>query len=394
MMPVEEFERELNERREQGLYVTIRKIGSPQGAWIIVDGKKVLNLSSNNYLGFANHPRLKEAAKKGIDDYGAGPAAVRTIAGDQLPQEKLEEMLAEFKGAEAAVLYQSGFCANLGTIPALVGEGDAIFSDELNHASIIDGCRLSRAKIIRYPHLNVQTLEELLKQKRQNYKKAMIITDGVFSMDGDIAPMDKLADLADKYQCILYVDDAHGEGVLGDSGRGIVDYFGLQGRVDVEIGTLSKAFGVVGGFAAGSKLLAELLKQKARPLLFSSAPTAADVYASMEAVRILQESDELVKKLWENANYFKEHMRKAGFDLGNSQTPITPVMIGDEITTQEFSKKLFERNVFAQAISYPTVPKGKARMRVMISATHSRDDLDFAVEQFTAVGKELGVIQS
>ncbi|ACI18052.1 MAG TPA: glycine C-acetyltransferase [Coprothermobacter proteolyticus] len=394
MMPVEEFERELNERREQGLYVTIRKIGSPQGAWIIVDGKKVLNLSSNNYLGFANHPRLKEAAKKGIDDYGAGPAAVRTIAGDQLPQEKLEEMLAEFKGAEAAVLYQSGFCANLGTIPALVGEGDAIFSDELNHASIIDGCRLSRAKIIRYPHLNVQTLEELLKQERQNYKKAMIITDGVFSMDGDIAPMDKLADLADKYQCILYVDDAHGEGVLGDSGRGIVDYFGLQGRVDVEIGTLSKAFGVVGGFAAGSKLLAELLKQKARPLLFSSAPTAADVYASMEAVRILQESDELVKKLWENANYFKEHMRKAGFDLGNSQTPITPVMIGDEITTQEFSKKLFERNVFAQAISYPTVPKGKARMRVMISATHSRDDLDFAVEQFTAVGKELGVIQS
>lgn len=394
MMPVEEFERELNERREQGLYVTIRKIGSPQGAWIIVDGKKVLNLSSNNYLGFANHPRLKEAAKKGIDDYGAGPAAVRTIAGDQLPQEKLEEMLAEFKGAEAAVLYQSGFCANLGTIPALVGEGDAIFSDELNHASIIDGCRLSRAKIIRYPHLNVQTLEELLKQERQNYKKAMIITDGVFSMDGDIAPMDKLADLADKYQCILYVDDAHGEGVLGDSGRGIVDYFGLQGRVDVEIGTLSKAFGVVGGFAAGSKLLAELLKQKARPLLFSSAPTAADVYASMEAVRILQESDELVKKLWENANYFKEHMKKAGFDLGNSQTPITPVMIGDEITTQEFSKKLFERNVFAQAISYPTVPKGKARMRVMISATHSRDDLDFAVEQFTAVGKELGVIQS
>lgn len=394
MMPVEEFERELNERREQGLYVTIRKIGSPQGAWIIVDGKKVLNLSSNNYLGFANHPRLKETAKKGIDDYGAGPAAVRTIAGDQLPQEKLEEMLAEFKGAEAAVLYQSGFCANLGTIPALVGEGDAIFSDELNHASIIDGCRLSRAKIIRYPHLNVQTLEKLLKQERQNYKKAMIITDGVFSMDGDIAPMDKLADLADKYQCILYVDDAHGEGVLGDSGRGIVDYFGLQGRVDVEIGTLSKAFGVVGGFAAGSKLLAELLKQKARPLLFSSAPTAADVYASMEAVRILQESDELVKKLWENANYFKEHMRKAGFDLGNSQTPITPVMIGDEITTQEFSKKLFERNVFAQAISYPTVPKGKARMRVMISATHSRDDLDFAVEQFTAVGKELGVIQS
>jgi len=392
MMPVEEFERELNERREQGLYVTIRKIGSPQGAWIIVDGKKVLNLSSNNYLGFANHPRLKEAAKKGIDDFGAGPAAVRTIAGDQLPQEKLEEMLAEFKGAEAAVLYQSGFCANLGTITALVGEGDAIFSDELNHASIIDGCRLSRAKIIRYPHLDVQTLEELLKQERQNYKKAMIITDGVFSMDGDIAPMDKLADLADKYQCMLYVDDAHGEGVLGDSGRGIVDYFGLQGRVDVEIGTLSKAFGVVGGFAAGSKLLAEVLKQKARPLLFSSAPTAADVYASMEAVRILQESDELVKKLWDNANYFKDHMKKAGFDLGNSQTPITPVMIGDEITTQDFSKKLFERNIFAQAISYPTVPKGKARMRVMISATHSKEDLDFAVEQFTAVGKELGVI--
>ncbi|WP_018963541.1 glycine C-acetyltransferase [Coprothermobacter platensis] len=392
MMPVEDFERELKERKEQGLYNTIRKIGSPQGAWIIVDGKKVLNLSSNNYLGFANHPRLKESAKKGIDDYGAGPAAVRTIAGDQLPQEQLEEMLAAFKGAEAAVLYQSGFCANLGTIPALVTEGDAIFSDELNHASIIDGSRLSRAKIIRYPHLDAEALEDILKQERGNYAKAMIITDGVFSMDGDIAPMEKLADLADKYNCMLYVDDAHGEGVLGKSGRGIVDYFGLQGRVDVEIGTLSKAFGVVGGFAAGSKLLAEVLKQKARPLLFSSAPTPADVYACMEAVKILQESDELVNKLWDNAKYFKESMSKAGFDLGKSQTPITPVMIGNELTAQEFSKKLFERNVFAQAISYPTVPKGKARMRVMISATHEKKDLDFALEQFTAVGKELGVI--
>lgn len=392
MMPVEDFERELKERKEQGLYNTIRKIGSPQGAWIIVDGKKVLNLSSNNYLGFANHPRLKESAKKGIDDYGAGPAAVRTIAGDQLPQEQLEEMLAAFKGAEAAVLYQSGFCANLGTIPALVTEGDAIFSDELNHASIIDGSRLSRAKIIRYPHLDAEALEDILKQERGNYAKAMIITDGVFSMDGDIAPMEKLADLADKYNCMLYVDDAHGEGVLGKSGRGIVDYFGLQGRVDVEIGTLSKAFGVVGGFAAGSKLLAEVLKQKARPLLFSSAPTPADVYACMEAVKILQESDELVTKLWDNAKYFKENMSKAGFDLGKSQTPITPVMIGNELTAQEFSKKLFQRNVFAQAISYPTVPKGKARMRVMISATHEKKDLDFALEQFTAVGKELGVI--
>lgn len=392
MFPREEYIRELEERKAQGLYINIRKIGSPQGAWLVVDGKEVLNLSSNNYLGFANHPRLVDAAKKGVEAYGAGPAAVRTIAGNQLPQEELEQRLAEFKEAEAAVLYQSGFTANLGTIPALVTEGDAIFSDELNHASIIDGARLSRAKIIRYPHLDMDALENLLKQERSNYKKAMIITDGVFSMDGDIAPLDKLVDLAEKYNCILYVDDAHGEGVLGDSGRGIVHMFGLQGRVDVEIGTLSKAFGVVGGYAAGSKLLAEVLKQKARPLLFSSAPTAADVYACLEAVKILQESDELVRKLWDNADYFKQNMKSLGFDIGHSQTPITPVMIGDELTAQTFSKKLFERNVFAQAISYPTVPKGKARMRVMISATHSKKDLDFALEQFAAVGKELGVI--
>ncbi len=383
---------EIENLKKEGLYITIRTIESPQGAWIIVDGKKVLNLCSNNYLGFANHPKLREKAEEAIERFGVGPAAVRTIAGTMSLHNELERKLAEFKGAEATISFQSGFNANLATIPALVGRGDAIFSDELNHASIIDGSRLSRATIIRYNHNDPVDLEKKLKEEGPKYRRKLVVTDGVFSMDGDIAPLPEIAEVAEKYDAILMVDDAHGEGVLGRGGRGIVDHFGLHGRVDIEVGTLSKAFGVVGGYVAGSKEIVEYLKQKARPFLFSSAVTPPDVAASIAAVDILTESDELVNKLWDNAKYFKEGMKKLGFDTGKSQTPITPVMLGEATVAQEFSKRLFEEGIFAQAIGYPTVPRGKARIRVMISATHSREDLDFALEKFAKVGKELGVI--
>ncbi len=384
---------EIENLKKEGLYIIIRTIESPQGAWIVVDGKKVLNLCSNNYLGFANHPSLRERAKEAIEKFGVGPAAVRTIAGTMTLHHELEKKLAEFKGAEATISFQSGFNANLATIPALVGRKDAIFSDELNHASIIDGSRLSRATIIRYNHNDPEDLEKKLKEEGSKFRRKLVVTDGVFSMDGDIAPLPDIAEIAEKYGAIMMVDDAHGEGVLGRGGRGIVDHFGLHGKVDIEVGTLSKAFGVVGGYVAGSREMIEFLRQKARPFLFSSAVTPPDVAASIAAVDILTESDELVQKLWDNARYFKENMKALGFDTGKSQTPITPVMLGEAKTAQEFSKRLFEEGIFAQAIGYPTVPRGKARIRVMISATHTKDDLDFALEKFAKVGKELGVIQ-
>ena len=385
---------EVEALKREGLYTTIRTIGSPQGAWIVVDGKKVLNMCANNYLGFANHPKLKEAAKKAIDDFGVGPAAVRTIAGTMSLHLELEEKLAKFKGAEATISFQSGFNANLATIPAIVGKEDAIFSDELNHASIIDGCRLSRATIIRYAHRDPDDLEKKLREEGGKYRRKLVVTDGVFSMDGDIAPLPEIAEISEKYDALLMVDDAHGEGVLGKGGRGIVDHFGLHGRVHIEIGTLSKAFGVMGGYVAGSKALIEFLKQKGRPFLFSSAVTPADVAACIAAVDILMESDELVRKLWDNASYFKKGMVERGFDIGHSETPITPVMLGEAPLAQEFSRRLFEEGIFAQAIGYPTVPRGKARIRVMISATHSREDLDFALDKFEKIGKELGVLRS
>jgi len=386
------IDKDLEQLKKEGLYIIIRTIESPQGAWIVVDGKKVLNMCSNNYLGFANHPKLKEKAKEAIDKFGVGPAAVRTIAGTMSLHTELEKKLAEFKGAEATISFQSGFNANLATIPALVGKEDAIFSDELNHASIIDGCRLSKATIVRYKHNNPEDLEKKLEEYKDFSGKKLIITDGVFSMDGDIAPLDKIVEVAEKYDAMTMVDDAHGEGVLGRGGRGIVDHFNLHGKVDIEVGTLSKAFGVVGGYVAASKKVVEYLRQKARPFLFSSAVTPGDVAACIAAVDILTESDELVNRLWDNANYFKTEMKNLGFDLGISQTPITPVMLGDAKLAQDFSKNLFKEGIFAQAIGYPTVPKGKARIRVMISATHSKDDLDFALEKFEKIGKELGVI--
>ncbi len=386
------IQQEIDTLKSQGLYNNIRTIGSPQGAWLVVDGKKVLNFCSNNYLGLANHPTLVAAAKKATDEMGVGPAAVRSIAGTMSLHVELEKRLAQFKGVEAAITFQSGFTANLATIPALVSKEDVIFSDRLNHASIIDGCRLSGAKIIAYEHNDVKSLEEQIKANLKDYRRALIITDGVFSMDGDIAPLPDIYEVAKKYDILLMVDDAHGEGVLGKGGRGIVDHFGLHGKVDVEVGTMSKAFGVVGGIVAGKAVIIEWLRQRGRPFLFSSAVTVPDAAACLAAVDLLEDSTQLVDKLWDNAKYFKAEMKTLGFNTGVSETPITPVMLGEAPLAQQFSRELFEAGVFAMSIGFPTVPQGKARIRVMISAAHAKDDLDQGLEAFKSVGKKLGVI--
>ena len=390
--PLEWIQTELQNLKDSCLYNRIRTLSSPQGAWLTVDGKRVLNFCSNNYLGLASHPRLVEATRRAIAEYGIGPAAVRTIAGTMDLHLQLEERLAAFKGVEAAITFQSGFTANLGVIPALVGKGDGIFSDELNHASIIDGCRLSGGQIVRYAHCDSPDLERVLKEQRASFNRAIVITDGVFSMDGDVAPLEQIYAVSKQYDAILMVDDAHGEGVLGRGGRGIVDHFGLHGKVDVEVGTLSKAFGVVGGVVAGNPLIVKWLRQRGRPFLFSSAMTVPDVAACLAALEILETSTELVDKLWDNTRYFKAEMQRLGFDTGKSTTPITPVMLGEAPLAQQFSRELFENGVFAMAIGFPTVPRGKARIRVMISATHSKNDLDEGLEAFTKVGRKLGTI--
>lgn len=386
------IDEEINSLKESGLYNTIRTLSSPQGAWLVVDGKRVLNFCSNNYLGLANHPRLVKAAENAMQDYGVGPGAVRTIAGTMDLHLELEKRIAKFKRVEDAISFQSGFTANLGTIPALVGKEDLIFSDELNHASIIDGCRLSRASVARYDHANPDSLEAVIREKEGSYRRGLIITDGVFSMDGDFPPLDKLADIADNYDLMLMVDDAHGEGVLGEGGRGIVDHFHLHGRVDIEVGTFSKAFGVMGGVVAGNARIIEWLRQRGRPFLFSSAVTVPDVAATITAIDILEESTELVDKLWDNADLFKTEMKNLGFDTGKSMTPITPVMLGEAKLARKFSRQLYEEGVFAMALGYPTVPKGLARIRVMISAAHTEEDLVKALKAFGKVGKEVGVI--
>ncbi len=392
MSKIEWLQQEIDGLKEAGLYNTIRTLSSPQGAWLVVDGKKVLNFCSNNYLGLANHPRIVKATRKATKTYGVGPGAVRSIAGTMDLHIELEKRLAAFKGVEAAITFQSGFNANLATIPALVGKEDVIFSDRLNHASIIDGCRLSGAKIIAYEHNSPESLEEAIKENLSQYRRALVVSDGVFSMDGDIAPLPALYEVAKKYDILLMVDDAHGEGVLGKGGRGIVDHFGLHGKVDIEVGTMSKAFGVMGGVVAGDKVIVEWLRQRGRPFLFSSAMTVPDAAACLAAVDLLEESTELVDKLWENGRYFKAEMQKLGFDTGVSETPITPVMLGEAPLAQEFSRELYKKGVFGMAIGYPTVPQGKARIRVMISAAHSKNDLDKGLKAFAKVGKKLGVI--
>jgi glycine C-acetyltransferase len=385
------LEGEIAGLKESGLYNTIRTIESAMGAWVTINGRPRLNFCANNYLGLANHPRVCAAAKKAIDDYGVGPGAVRTIAGTMSLHIELEQRLAAFKQADACIVLQSGFAANLAAIPALVGRGDVIFSDELNHASIIDASRLSRASVVRYAHNDVDDLQRKIAETTE-YGRRLIVSDGVFSMDGDIAPLDKLTDVAEEHGIMLMVDDAHGEGVLGKGGRGIIDHFGLHGRVDVEVGTLSKAFGVVGGMVAGKEVVIDWLRQRGRPFLFSSAMTVPDTAACLEAVAILNESTELVDKLWHNAGIFKAGMLEMGFDTGQTETPIIPVMLGDVKVAREFSRRLFDAGLFAMAIGYPTVPQGKARIRVMNSAAHSSEDIETALEIFGQVGKELGVI--
>ncbi|MCB2213779.1 glycine C-acetyltransferase [bacterium] len=386
------IDEELESLKNSGLYNSIRTLSSPQGAWLVVDGKRVLNFCSNNYLGLANHPRLVQAAKEAMAEYGVGPGAVRTIAGTMDLHLELERRIAAFKGVDAAITFQSGFTANLGTIPALVGKKDVIFSDELNHASIIDGCRLSRARIVRYDHADPASLDAVIRENEGQYRRGLIVTDGVFSMDGDFPPLDKIADIAEKYDLMLMVDDAHGEGVLGEGGRGIVDHFHLHGRVDVEVGTFSKAFGVMGGVVAGDAKIVEWLHQRGRPFLFSSAVTVPDVAATIAAIDLLEESTELVDRLWSNADVFKREIKSLGFDTGKSMTPITPVMLGEAKLAREFSRRLYEGGVFAMALGFPTVPKGLARIRVMLSAAHSPEDLETSLAAFAEVGKELGVI--
>ncbi len=383
--------------RDAGLFINLRVMGSPADAWMVVDGKRVLNFCTNNYLGLANHPRMKEAALKAVEQWGVGPAAVRSIAGTQDLHVELERRLAAFKGVEDALYVQSGFCANQAAIAPLVGrnrasgEQDVIFSDRLNHASIIDGARLSGAKIIVYEHCDARDAEKKIEEHLPSFRRGLLITDGVFSMDGDVAPLDELYEVAERHGVMTMVDDAHGEGVLG-MGKGIVHHFGLQGKFDVEVGTLSKAFGVVGGVITGKRVVVDYLRQKARPFLFSSAVTPADTAACLAAVDLLEESADLVEKLWSNTEYFKKAMAALGFDTGRSETPIVPVMLGEAPLAKEFSRKLFENGVFAMALGFPTVPRGLARVRVMNTAAHSQDDLDTGLAAFEKVGRELGVI--
>lgn len=383
----------IQDLKSRGLYNEIDVVEGANGPVIQIDGKRLINLSSNNYLGLATDETLKETAKEAVDAYGVGAGAVRTINGTLKLHEELEERIAEFKGTEAAISYQSGFNCNMAAISAVMDKHDAILSDELNHASIIDGCRLSKAKIIRYNHSDMDDLRNKAKEAAEsgNYKKIMVITDGVFSMDGDIAKLPEIVEIAEEFDLITYVDDAHGSGVLGE-GAGTVKHFGLQKKVDFQIGTLSKAIGVIGGYVAGKKNLIDWLKVASRPFLFSTAVTPADAAASAKAIETLMESNALVDKLWENGDYLKAELKKLGFDIGNSETPITPVMIGDEKKTQEFSKRLYESGVYAKSIVFPTVPRGTGRVRNMPTAAHTKEMLDEAVEVYAKIGKDMGII--
>ncbi|MET1936146.1 glycine C-acetyltransferase [Enterococcus faecium] len=387
------LEKELDQLKEKGLYNTIDILESENGACIIVDGKRMINLASNNYLGFANREELKKACIEATETYGVGAGAVRTINGSLKIHQQLEEKIAEFKGTEAAIAFQSGFNCNMGAISAVMTKEDAILSDELNHASIIDGCRLSGAKIIRIKHQDMKDLEKKAKEaiESKKYKKIMYITDGVFSMDGDIARLPEIIPIVEKYGLVTYVDDAHGSGVTG-KGAGTVKHFGLSDKIDMQMGTLSKAIGAVGGYVAGSKTLIDWLKARSRPFLFSTSLTPGAAAAALASITLMQEHPELVEKVWENANYFKEELKKAGYNIGMSETPITPVILGDEKVTQTFSKKLIEHGIYAKPIVYPTVPLGTGRIRNMPTAEHTREMLDEAVAVYQKIGKEMEII--
>jgi glycine C-acetyltransferase len=376
----------LEELKNQGLYNSIDTLQGANGPIIKIKGKELINLSSNNYLGLANDPRLVQASIDALQQYGAGAGAVRTINGTMDLHVELETKLAAFKCTEAAIAYQSGFNCNMGAISAVMDQNDAILSDELNHASIIDGCRLTRAKIIRFKHSDMKDLREKAAeaQKSGQYKKIMVITDGVFSMDGDIAKLPEIVQIAEEFDLITYVDDAHGSGVLG-KGAGTVKHFGLSDRVDFQMGTLSKAIGVVGGYVAGSKTLIDWLKVRSRPFLFSTALPPASVAACIKALELLESSEGLQTKLWENSSYFKKGLTDLGFDIGNSETPITPCIIGEENQTQRFSEELFKAGVYAKAIVFPTVARGTGRIRNMPTAGHTKEMLDRALSIYKKV---------
>jgi glycine C-acetyltransferase len=387
--------------RERHLYRALRVMSSGQGPIVSVDDRRVISLSSNDYLGLTHHPRLREAAMAAVREFGSGSGAVRTIAGTMSMHEALEAELAEFKGTPAVLTFQSGFTANTGVIPTITGETDLIVSDSLNHASIIDGMRLSKAPRKVYAHADVAalkaTLDEAVKDGRpgsgEPYRLILVVTDGVFSMDGDIAPLPGIVEAAESVGAAVFVDDAHASGVLGRDGRGSVDHFDLHGRVAIQVGTLSKAVGVLGGYVAGSTALREILTQRARPFLFSTSHPPAVVAACREALRVMQEEPELLTRLWDNTRYFKAELGRLGFDTGRSETPITPVMMGDPETAMRFSDRLMDEGVFAQPVVFPTVPLDQARLRTIVTAAHAREQLDRALEAFSTVGRELGVIR-
>ncbi|WP_324716944.1 glycine C-acetyltransferase [Carboxydochorda subterranea] len=383
---------ELSELRARGIFRYPRVLDSPQQAVAVVDGRKVINLSSNNYLGLANHPYLKETAEKAVRDWGVGSGAVRPIIGTLRMHEELERRIAAFKKTEAALVFQSGFTANAGTVAAILGKEDVIVSDELNHASIIDGCRLSRAEIRIFPHRDVEALRRLLEEARPKARRILVVTDGVFSMDGDIAPLPEIVRVAREFGAITMVDDAHASGVLGKNGRGSVDHFGLHGQLDIQVGTLSKAIGVLGGYVAGSRSLIDYLIARARPFLFSTSHPPAVTAACLAAFDLLEREPERIQRLWDNTRYFKDGLKRIGFDTGASETPITPVIVGDEGKAMRLSDELFDLGVFAQGIVYPTVPRGKARVRTIVTAEHTRDDLDRALEAFEQAGRRIGVV--
>src|SRR5687767_12209636 len=388
--PLDYLTHELSSLREQGLYRRLRVLDGEQTARASVDHRSVLNLSSNNYLGLTTHPRLRQSALEALQSLGVGTGSVRTIAGTMEIHMELERRLARFKQTEAAVVFQSGFTANAGTVSSILGREDAIVSDELNHASIIDGARLSRATIKVFPHRDVtaarQVLEALPREQR-----TLLITDGVFSMDGDLGPLPELCDLAEEFGCIMMVDDAHASGVFGRNGRGTVDHFGQHGRVHVQVGTLSKAIGALGGYVAGSKSLIEFLYHRARPFLFSTSHPPAVAATCIAALDVLESEPELIDRLWENTRFFKSGLQALGFDTGISESPITPVIAGENARAMRLSDRLFEEGVFAQGIGFPTVPQGKARVRTIVTATHTRDELQFALDTFKKVGSELGL---
>lgn len=388
---------QLDELKQKGTYFRLRVLDDMQGPVCTYDGKKVINLASNNYLGLCEHPKLREAAVKAAQTYGVGSGAVRTIAGTMRIHMELEEKIARFKNVEACVVFQSGFTANAGTVSSILGKEDFILSDELNHASIIDGARLSRAKIKVFRHRDVAHAEELLKEVANEPGRKLIITDGVFSMDGDIGPVDKLCDLADRYGAIMMVDDAHASGVLGRNGRGSVDHFGCHGRVDVQVGTLSKAIGALGGYVCGSRDLIDYLYHRARPFLFSTSHPPSVAASCIAAFDILEQEPERIERLWENTRYFKEQLTSAGFDVGGvttpaSETPITPILLGDGRKTMDFSRALFEAGVMATGIAFPTVPEGKARIRTIMTSEHSRAQIDQALEIITKTARKLSIL--